>query len=66
MQLREWRHTASENSALGQDIRRLVYPTAPSDVRDTPAKEIFIDTLHRSDMRLKVTQAKPSELNDDV
>ena len=67
VQLRERRQTASETlSALGQDIRRLAnlaYPTAPIDVRDTLAKEQFIDALHSSDMRLTVKQARPSDLN---
>ena len=70
VQLRERRQTASETlSALGQDIRRLAnlaYPTAPIDVRDTLAKEQFIDALHSSDMRLRVKQARPSDLNDAV
>ena len=70
VQLRERRQTASETlSALGQDIRRLTnlaYPTAPNDVRDTLAKEQFIDALHSSDMRLRVKQARPSDLNDAV
>ena len=70
VQLRERRQTASETlSALGQDIRRLAnlaYPTAPNDVRDTLAKEQFIEALHSSDMRLRVKQARPSDLNDAV
>ena len=68
VQLRERRQTASETlSAMGQDIRRLTnlaYPTAPCDVRETLAKEQFIDALHSSDMRLRVKQARPSDLND--
>ena len=70
VQLRERRQTASETlSAMGQDIRRLTnlaYPTAPCDVRETLAKEQFIDTLHSSDMRLRVKQARPSDFNDAV
>ena len=70
VQLRERRQTASKTlSAMGQDIRRLtnlVYPTAPCDVRETLAKEQFIDALHSSDMRLRVKQARPSDLNDAV
>ena len=70
VQLRERRQTASETlSALGQDIRRLTnlaYPTAPCDVRETLAKEQFIDALHSSDIRLRVKQARPSDLNDAV
>ena len=70
VQLRERRQTASETlSALGQEIRRLTnlaYPTAPCDVRETLAKEHFIDGLHSSDMRLRVKQARPKDLNDAV
>ena len=70
VQLRERRQTASETlSALGQDIRRLTnlaYPTAPCDVRETLAKEQFIDALHSSEIRLRVKQARPSDLNDAV
>ena len=70
VQLRERRQTSSETlSALGQDIRRLTnlaYPTAPCDVRETLAKEQFVDALHSSDIRLRVKQARPSDLNDAV
>ena len=56
-------------SELGQDIRRLTnlaYPNAPVDVRETLAKEQFIDSLHNSDMRLRIKQARPTDLNDAV
>ncbi|MCG8048996.1 MAG: reverse transcriptase domain-containing protein, partial [Candidatus Thiodiazotropha endolucinida] len=70
VQLRERRQSASETlSAMGQEIRRLTnlaYPTAPYDVRETLAKEQFIDALHSSDMRLRVKQARPKDLNDAV
>ena len=70
VQLRERRQTASEKpSALGQDIRmltNLAYHTAPCDVRETLAKEQFIDALHNSDMRLRVKQARPSDLHNAV
>ena len=69
-QLRERRQKASESlSELGQDIRRLTnlaYPTAPSDLRETLAKEQFIDALVSSDMRLRIKQARPANLNDAV
>ena len=69
-QLRERRQTSSETlSALGQDIRRLTnlaYPTAPCDIRETLAKGQLVDALHSSDIRLRVKQAKPSNLNDAV
>ena len=70
VQLRERRQKASESlSELGQDIRRLTnlaYPTAPSDLRETLAKEQFIDALVSSDMRLRIKQARPKNLNDAV
>jgi hypothetical protein len=47
---------------MGQDIRRLVnlaYPTAPDDVREILPTEQFLDGLHNSDMRLKITQSRP-------
>ncbi|MCG8048186.1 MAG: reverse transcriptase family protein, partial [Candidatus Thiodiazotropha endolucinida] len=70
VQLRERRQKASETMAeLGQDMRRLTnlaYPKAPSDVRETLAKEQFIDALVNSEMRLKIKQARPSDLNDAV
>ncbi|MCG8045579.1 MAG: retroviral-like aspartic protease family protein [Candidatus Thiodiazotropha endolucinida] len=70
VQLRERRQKASESMAeLGQDIRRLTnlaYPKAPSDVRETLAKEQFVDSLVNSEMRLKIKQARPIDLNDAV
>ena len=70
VQLRERRQKASETlSELGQDIRRLTnqaYPSAPADLRETLAKEQFIDGLVSSDMRLRVKQARPVSLNDAV
>lgn len=54
---------------LGQSIRRLTnlaYPTALGDVTETLAKEQFIDALIDSDMRLRVKQARPLNLNDAI
>ena len=69
-QLRERRQRAIETlPELGQDIRRLAnlaYPTAPNDVRETLAKEQFIDALASSDMRLRVKQSRPINLNDAI
>ncbi|CAG2243407.1 unnamed protein product [Mytilus edulis] len=69
-QLRERRQKASESlPELGQDIRRLAnlsYPTAPNDVRETLAKEQFVDGLMSVDMRLRIKQARPADLNDAV
>ncbi|XP_060590432.1 uncharacterized protein LOC132745500 [Ruditapes philippinarum] len=70
VQLRDRHQKATESmSELGQDVRRLAnlaYPHAPIDVRDTLAKEQFIDALVNSDMRLKIKQARPIDLNDAV
>ena len=69
-QLRERRQKAADTlPELGQDIRRLAnlaYPTAPNDVRETLAKEQFIDALISADMRLRIKQARPTNLNDAV
>ena len=54
---------------LGQDIRRLAnlaYSNAPSDVKETLAKEQFMDAVSNYDMRLRIKQARPSDLNDAV
>ncbi|VDI45168.1 Hypothetical predicted protein [Mytilus galloprovincialis] len=69
-QLRERHQRAVETlPELGQDIRRLTnlaYATAPNEVRETLAKEQFIDSLIDSDMRLRIKQARPSDLNDAI
>ena len=69
-QFREKRQKSSETlPELGQAIRRLAnlaYPTAPRDVRETLAKEQFIDGLVDSDMRLRIKQSRPKTLNDAV
>ena len=70
VQLKERRQRASETlTELGQDIWRLTdlaYATAPVDVRETLAKEHFIDCLHSSDIRLRIKQARPNSLNEVV
>jgi hypothetical protein len=70
VQLRERRQKATETlSKMAQDIRRLTnlaYPSAPGDVKETLAKEQFIDSLFNSDMRLRIKQARPLNLNDAV
>ena len=67
MQLKERRQRATESlTELGQDIWRLTnlaYQTAPADLRETLAKEHFIDALVSSDMRLRIKQARPTSLN---
>lgn len=67
VQLKERRQRATETlTELGQDIWRLTnlaYQTAPADLRETLAKEQFIDALVSSDMRLRIKQARPTSLN---
>ena len=67
VQLKERRQRATESlTELGQDIWRLInlaYQTAPADLRETFAKEHFIDALVSSDMRLRIKQARPTNLN---
>ena len=69
-QLRERTKKATESlPELGQSIRRLTnlaYPTAPFDVRETLAKEQFLDALSDSDMRLRIKQARPRDLNEAI
>ena len=69
-QLRDRRQKASESiTELGQDVRRLTnlaFVTAPADVRETLAKEQFIDALHSSEMRLRIKQSRPKNLNEVV
>ena len=67
VQLKERKQKATESlTELGQDIWRLInlaYPTAPADLRETLAKEQFIDALVSSDMQLRFKQARPTSLN---
>ena len=69
-QLRDRRQKASESiPELGQDVRRLTnltYATAPADVREIMAKEQLIDALHSSEMRLRIKQSRPKNLNEAV
>jgi hypothetical protein len=39
---------------------------APNDVRETLAKEQFIDSLIDGDMRLRIKQARPINFNDAI
>ncbi|CAG2234439.1 unnamed protein product [Mytilus edulis] len=68
VQLTERRQKASESlPELGQSIRRLInqaYPTVPEDVRDTLAKQYFIEALADSEMRIRIKQSRPQGLND--
>ncbi|CAC5404356.1 unnamed protein product [Mytilus coruscus] len=70
VQFKECRQKASETlPGLGQSVRRLsnlAYPTAPLELRDTLAKEQFIDALEDSEMRLRIKQSRPKGLNDAI
>nr|XP_034338992.1 uncharacterized protein LOC117693065 [Crassostrea gigas] len=70
VQLRERRKRASETiPELGQAVRRLAnlaYLKAPSEVRETLAIEQFLDALPDSDMRIRIKQARPRDLNDAI
>ncbi|CAC5367959.1 unnamed protein product [Mytilus coruscus] len=70
VQFKERRQKASETlPELGQSIRRLsnlAYPTAPLELRDTLAKEQFLDALVDSEMRLRIKQSRPKGLNDAI
>ena len=70
VQLKERRQRASETlPELGQAIRRLVnkaYPRAPGEVRETLAMEHFIDSLVNSELRIKIKQSRPTNLNTAI
>ena len=70
VQLKERRQKAAETlSELGQAIRRLTnlaYPTAPGEVRETLAKDHFIDALIDSDIRIRIKQSRPANLNEAI
>ncbi|CAC5367965.1 unnamed protein product [Mytilus coruscus] len=70
VQFKERRQKASETlTELGHSVRRLsnlAYPTAPLELRDTLAKEQFLDALLDSEMRLRIKQSRPKGLNDAI
>jgi hypothetical protein len=70
VQLKEWRQKPTETlSELGQTIRRLTnlaYPTAPGEVRETLAKDQFIDALIDSEIRIRIKQSRPVNLNEVI
>ena len=70
VQLRERRQRATESlPELGQAVRRLInlaYPTAPGDVREILAKDQFIDALKDQEIRIKIKQSRPMNLNSAV
>ncbi|VDI10936.1 Hypothetical predicted protein [Mytilus galloprovincialis] len=69
-QLKERKQKASETlPGLGQTIRQLVnkaYPTAPGEVKETLAKENFLDALINTEMRIKIKQSRPPDLNSAI
>jgi hypothetical protein len=70
VQLRGRRKRASETMPeLGHSIRRLAniaYPKALADVRETSALEQFLDSLPNLDMRIRIKQVRPKDLNDAI
>ncbi|CAC5373973.1 unnamed protein product [Mytilus coruscus] len=70
VEFKERRQKASETlPELGQSVRRLsnlAYPTAPLELRDTLAKEQFLDALVDSEMRLRIKQSRPKGLNKAI
>ncbi|CAG2191826.1 unnamed protein product [Mytilus edulis] len=70
VQFKESRQKVNDTlPGLGQSVRRLsnlAYPTAPLELRDTLAKEQFIDALVDSEMRLRIKQSRPKGLNDAI
>ena len=44
----------------------MAYPTSTVDLKEILAKEQFIDAIRDSDMRLRIKQARPTDLNDAV
>ena len=70
VQLTERRQKPAESlPELGQAIRRLVnlaYPTVPENVGDTLAKQHFIEALADSEMRIRIKQSRPQNLNDAI
>ena len=70
MQLKERRQKPTETLfELGQTIRRLTnlaYPTAPGEVRETLAKDQFIDALIDSEIRIRIKQSRPVNLNEAI
>ena len=64
------RQNASETlPELGQAIRRLVnktYPKAPAEVRETLSTEHFLDALVNSEMRIRIKQSRPANVNQAI
>ena len=52
---------------LAQAVRRLTrqaYPEAPQRLRETLARDYFVDTLDDMDMRWRIHQSRPQTLNE--
>jgi hypothetical protein len=70
VQLRNcWKKAAETIPELVKSLRRLTnlaYPLAPIEVKETLVMEQFLDALPNLDMRIKIKQACPKSLNDDI
>ena len=70
MQMSERSQQSGETlSELAQAIRRLAnlgYPTAICDIRETLAKDQFVDALVDSEMRICIKQSRPTILNEAI
>jgi hypothetical protein len=44
----------------------LAYPTATAEIRETLTKDQFVDALVDSEMRIRIKQARPRNLNDAI
>ena len=69
-QLREREQRPGESlPELSQDIFRLVnmiYPSAPSEMINSIAVEKFVEKLRNKEIRIRILQAKPTDLNAAV
>ena len=69
-QLREREQRPGESlPELSQDIFRLVnmiYPSAPSEMINSIAVEKFVGKLRNKEIRIRILQAKPTDLNAAV
>ncbi|CAG2251003.1 unnamed protein product [Mytilus edulis] len=64
-------HSTPKEEVIGglTPIRRLVnraYPLAPIEVKETLSKDYFLDALHDSEMRIKIKQSRPQNLNQAI
>ncbi|XP_065921922.1 uncharacterized protein [Magallana gigas] len=68
--MKERRQRAGESlPELAQAIRRLAnlaYPTANLEIRETLSRDQFVDALIDSDMRIRIKQSRPTNLNEAV